>query len=53
MTKIGDRARCQRCGGKIVVISDPTIISLTAGLWVHVSALRRAFPTHAVVPPRG
>lgn len=51
--KVGDRARCQRCGGKIVVISNPRVISLTAGLWVHASALRRAFPTHVVEPPRG
>ena len=49
MTAVGDVSRCMKCGGKIVVIKDPTVISLDAGLWVHVSAVRRAFG-HAVVP---
>jgi len=52
MTKVGDVSRCLRCGGKIIAISDPRVISLTAGLWVHQSGLRRLFTNHAPVPPR-
>lgn len=51
MPKVGDRGRCQRCGGKIVLIKDPRVISLTAGLWTHVSSLRRGLSLHQVVPP--
>jgi hypothetical protein len=32
MTKAGDRSRCMVCGGKIVAIHDPRVISLSAGL---------------------
>lgn len=51
MTAEGDVSRCMVCGGKIIAISDPRVISLTAGLWVHVSAVRRFFRTHTPVPP--
>lgn len=50
MTAVGDRGRCQRCGGKIVVIKDPNVIALDRGLWVHVSAARRFLSLHVVVP---
>lgn len=49
--KVGDRSRCLRCGGKIVLISHPRIISLNTGLWVHVGALRRSFGTHPAQGP--
>ena len=51
MTQEGDRSRCMICGGKIVAIKDPRVISLTAGLWVHASSARRFFRTHDPVPP--
>lgn len=49
--KVGDRSRCQRCGGKIVLISHPRIISLNTGLWVHESAARRLVAAHPAVGP--
>lgn len=49
--KLGDRGRCQRCGGKIVLISHPRIISLTAAIWVHSGAVRRNITTHAAEGP--
>lgn len=49
--RVGDRSRCLRCGGKIVLISHPRIISLNTGLWVHVSAVRRNFGMHPAVGP--
>jgi hypothetical protein len=49
--KVGDRSRCLRCGGKIIIIDHPGIISLDIGLWVHVGTLRRAFSTHPAVGP--
>lgn len=49
--KVGDRSRCLRCGGKILLINHPRIISLNTGLWVHVGAWRRAFGTHPAVGP--
>lgn len=49
--RVGDRSRCQRCGGKIVLIDHPRIISLNTGLWVHVNAVRRNFGTHPAVGP--
>jgi hypothetical protein len=51
MPRLGDRSRCMRCGGKIVLISDPRVISLTAAVWVHESAVRRFVGSHAPVPP--
>lgn len=50
--KVGDRARCQQCGGKIILIKNPRVISLTAGLWVHTSTLRRNFGTHPAIGPQ-
>lgn len=50
--RVGDRGRCQRCGGKIVLIKHPRIISLNTGLWVHQGALRRNLGTHPAVGPR-
>lgn len=49
--EVGDRARCQVCGGKIVLIPHPRIISLDTGLWVHSSTVRRAVTGHAAVGP--
>lgn len=49
--KVGDRARCQRCGGRIVLISHPRIISLNTGLWVHVGVVRRVLGMHPAVGP--
>jgi hypothetical protein len=49
--RVGDRSRCLRCGGKIVLISHPTIISLDLGMWVHESALRRNFGSHPAEGP--
>lgn len=49
--RVGDRSRCLRCGGKIVLIKHPRIISLTAALWVHQGALRRNFGTHPAQGP--
>ena len=51
MTAEGDVSRCMVCGGKILAISDPRVISLTAGLWVHLGGLRRMISQHAPVPP--
>lgn len=51
MLAIGDRSRCLKCGAKIVLISHPRIISLTAALWVHESGLRRSFAMHPAVGP--
>lgn len=48
---VGDRARCFRCGGKIVLIRHPRIISLNTGLWVHVGAVRRNLSTHPAEGP--
>lgn len=50
--KIGDRSRCLRCGGKIVLVSHPRIISLNTGLWVHSGSVRRFAATHAAEGPR-
>ena len=49
--RIGQRARCQRCGGKIQLISDPRVISLTAAVWVHTGIIRRGFSTHYAEGP--
>lgn len=49
--RLGDRGRCARCGGKIVLISHPRIISLTAALWVHTSVVRRNLATHPAEGP--
>lgn len=49
--KVGDRARCQRCGGKIVLIHHPRIISLGTGLWIHASGVRRLVTNHPAVGP--
>ena len=39
--KVGDRSRCLRCGGKIVLIRHPRIISLDTGLTWRVSERAR------------
>ena len=49
--KVGDRSRCLRCGGKIVLIDHPRIIALDVGLWVHESALRRLTANHPAEGP--
>lgn len=49
--RVGDRGRCQRCGGKIVLVKHPRIISLTAGLWVHSGIIRSATAMHPAVGP--
>ena len=49
--KFGDRARCQACGGKIILIPHPRIIALDIGLWVHESAVRRLAANHPAVGP--
>lgn len=49
--KYGDRSRCLQCGGKIILIKNPRVISLTAALWVHQGTLRRMFPTHQAIGP--
>lgn len=46
----GTRARCIVCGGWIVAIKDPRVISLTAGIWVHESAVRRLLAQHGARP---
>ena len=48
---IGDRSRCLHCGGKIVLIAHPRIISLNTGMWIHSGAVRRAASAHAAVGP--
>lgn len=50
--KVGDRSRCLRCGGKIVLIHHPSIIALDVGLWVHESGLRRFVANHPAEGPR-
>lgn len=47
---IGDRGRCQVCGGKIVIVDYPGI-NLGLGMWVHVSGLRRLVANHPAVGP--
>lgn len=49
--RVGDRSRCLRCGGKIVLTKHPRIISLTAGPWVHSGAIRRGFSSHFAEGP--
>jgi DNA-directed RNA polymerase subunit RPC12/RpoP len=49
--QVGDRSRCLRCGGKIILINHPSIISLDLGLWVHESATRRMLSAHAAHGP--
>lgn len=49
--KVGDRSLCLRCGRPIVLIDHPRIISLSTGLWVHASGLRRAFGSHPAEGP--
>jgi hypothetical protein len=49
--KLGDRSRCQQCGGKIVLIDYPYGITLGLGMWVHEGAFRRNFGGHAAVGP--
>lgn len=49
--KVGDRSRCLRCGGKIMIIHHPSIISLDTGVWVHIGFVRRNFTTHPAVGP--
>lgn len=49
MTDLGDRDVCRICGGVIVAVKNPRVISLTAGLWVHTGPLRR-FRKHTPVP---
>jgi hypothetical protein len=48
---IGEQARCQVCGGKIVLIHHPRVISLDTALWVHSGAIRRMVATHPAVGP--
>jgi hypothetical protein len=48
---LGDTGRCEVCGGKIVLVKHPRIISLSLALWVHSGALRRATALHAAVGP--
>lgn len=48
---VGDRSRCLQCGGKIVLINHPHVISLRTGAWVHVGALRRGLGLHPAVGP--
>lgn len=52
MSAVGDRSRCLRCGGRIVLIKHPHIISLGLGLWVHEGALRRTLGGHPAEGPR-
>lgn len=47
----GDRSRCLRCGGKIVLIKHPGVISLDLGMWVHDGAIRHMFALHPAVGP--
>jgi hypothetical protein len=49
--RVGDRSRCLRCGGKIVLIDHPTIISLDLGMWIHEGAFRRNFGGHPAEGP--
>ena len=50
MTALGDKTVCRRCGGVLVAMKNPTVVSLTAGVWVHASALRRLIRSHAPQP---
>jgi hypothetical protein len=50
VTREGDRSRCATCGGTIVAVKDRTVISLTAGRWIHAGAIRRALALHPAVP---
>lgn len=47
---IGDRSRCLDCGAKIVLVPEWRFITISHGVWVHESALRRNFGRH---PARG
>lgn len=49
--ELGDESRCRRCGGKIVLISHPRIISLNTGMWVHKSGARRFVSNHPAEGP--
>lgn len=49
--KVGDRSRCLRCGGKIMLIRHPRIISLNTGLWVHAGRVRQIIATHPAEGP--
>lgn len=33
--KVGERTVCRVCGAPLVVVSDPRIVSLSAGMLVH------------------
>lgn len=49
--KVGDRSRCLRCGGKIILISHPRIISLVTGMWIHEGLIRRNLGGHPAEGP--
>lgn len=49
--KLGDRSRCLKCGGKIVLVDDSRVISLDQAVWVHAGKLRRFAGTHAAEGP--
>lgn len=49
--RYGSRARCQRCGGRIVLVKRQGGVSIGVGVWVHVSAVRRLAATHWAVGP--
>lgn len=49
--RLGDRARCQRCGGKIILVDDARVISLDQAVWIHVGTIRRTLGTHAAEGP--
>lgn len=48
---VGDRGRCQQCGGKIVLVHDFRTLNLDLGVWVHEGAFRRNFGGHPAVGP--
>lgn len=48
--RLGQRARCQVCGGKIALVDHPGI-NLGLGMWVHVGTVRRLFAAHHAEGP--
>ena len=49
--RLGAKSRCLKCGGKIILIDDPRVISLDQAVWVHQGSVRRFFGTHAAEGP--
>jgi len=38
---IGTKRVCRNCGRVVMAVKDPSVVSLTAGVWVHTTLMGR------------